>query len=211
MKGNYNNIAPYYDRLSRVIFGKAIVNVQRYLVDFIKANSTILIVGGGTGWILEEITKKHPEGLHITYIEISEKMVELSRERDFGKNEVIFINKPIQEAVLSRQFNFVITPFFLDNFSDETTRNIFKKIHHVVTGDGLWLFADFRVTEKNQLWQMPLLKIMYIFFRTVCNIEAHRLPDTDTLFKQYSYKKIASKAFFHDFICADVFIKQDHR
>lgn len=208
MKGNFNNIAPYYDQLSKIVFGDAIVNSQLYLLNFINAKSTILIVGGGTGWILNEISKKYPTGLEITYIEISEKMIELSKKRDFGKNKVIFINESMQEAVLYQEFDVVITPFVLDNFSNETTKEIFKKIDNKLKSSGKWLFSDFQLSAKHSLWQKPLLRLMYFFFRVMCNIEASSLPETSSLFDGSDYKKISSKTFFHDFICSSFYQKQ---
>lgn len=210
MKGNYNNIAPYYDRLSQVIFGRAIINAQKYLVGFITTGNTILIVGGGTGWILEEIAKRHFEGLQITYLEISEKMIDLSVKRDWGKNKVIFINKSIQEVAIDGQFDIVMTPFLLDNFSPKTVELVFEKIHKRLSPSGLWLFTDFQVNPKHKYWQKPLLKIMYLFFKLCCNIEAGRLPDTSTLFDRFRYKKTSSKMFFHNFICSQVFQQQNN-
>ena len=207
MKGNYNNIAPYYDRLSRIIFGHAIVNAHRWLAQFITTNTSILIAGGGTGWILEEIAKRHPEGLCITYVDISEKMIALSKKKQVGKNQVVFINEPIQNVTFHQQFDVVMTPFVLDNFSEDTTLRIFRKIdEHLIPG-GLWLFTDFQLAGKHQLWQKPLLKMMYFFFRVVCGIEAKQLPGTNTLFNQYNYKQISAKTFFSNFICALVFKK----
>ncbi|MCW3108892.1 MAG: hypothetical protein JWQ09_3398 [Segetibacter sp.] len=207
MKGNYNNVATFYDRLSRFIFGDAIVNAQKLLVQSIDANSTILIIGGGTGWILEEIAKKHSEGLHITYVEISEKMIALSKKRDFGSNKVIFINKSIQDIQINQRFDIVITPFLLDNFSTGTTNIVFGKVHQCLLPDGLWLFADFQLTKDTHFWQKTLLKTMYFFFKFLCGIEANRLPDTNTLFEKYQYKKLSSKSFFKNFICSLVYKK----
>lgn len=200
MKGNYNKIAPYYDRLSKIIFGNAIVNAQLYLLDFINPKSTILIVGGGTGWLLNEISKKYVEGLQITYVEVSSKMVELSKKRAIGKNKVLFINKSIQEAILDQEFDIVITPFLLDNFSDETIKGIFSKIDKNLKSSGRWLFSDFQLSPRHSFWQRPFLRSMYLFFRLTCNIEADRLPETNDLFETFNYNHVSSKTFFYEFI-----------
>lgn len=208
MKGNYNIIAPYYDRLSKLIYGNAIVNAQQYVVNFIIPGSAFLIVGGGTGWILEEISKRHTNGLAITYVEISEKMMELSRRRNIANNHVDFTTGPIQDVLLDGRYDAVITPFLLDNFSPVTTMAVFKKIHSVLRPSGYWFFCDFQLSRKHRLWQKPLLKLMYLFFRSVCNIEANSLPDTASMFDKYGYKEIAYKNFFHRFIQSVVYQKQ---
>jgi ubiquinone/menaquinone biosynthesis C-methylase UbiE len=207
MKGNYSFVAPYYDYLSRIIFGDAIVIAQKFLVTFILPNSTILIVGGGTGWILEEIAKKHAAGLQIIYIDSSKKMIASARRKNFGNNKVIFINGDIREVAINYVFNIVITPFVLDNFSNSTTIKVFDKIHNSLSTGGHWLFTDFEVSEHGKLWQKHLLKAMYFFFKVACNIEATALPDTDTLFHRYRYAIVSSKTFFRNFIRSVVYCK----
>src|SRR5665213_550548 len=100
MASNYDNSAWFYDRLSRVIYGRALIRSQVYLLPCIPAGATILIAGGGTGWILEEIANIYPSGLKIVYAEISAKMMAFSRKRNAGNNEVIFINLPVENIQL---------------------------------------------------------------------------------------------------------------
>jgi ubiquinone/menaquinone biosynthesis C-methylase UbiE len=68
---NYNYIASFYDRLCQLVFGQSVKNAQIASLGFIPPTSNVLIVGAGTGWILEEINKIHQNGLSITYIDIS--------------------------------------------------------------------------------------------------------------------------------------------
>ena len=64
---SYDSIAGVYDKLAGIFIGKALREAQIYLLQFIPANARLLIVGGGTGWILEEITVVHQQGLAIDY------------------------------------------------------------------------------------------------------------------------------------------------
>src|SRR3954471_22509677 len=104
MKASYDLIARYYDSLSKFIYGNAIINAQRFLIDYIPANSAVLIVGGGTGYILEEIAKKHTEGLKITYVENSLKMLQLSKKRSVGNNKIYFISQSITDVIFDNKF-----------------------------------------------------------------------------------------------------------
>lgn len=111
LKRNYDSIAWFYDGLSRLVFGNALIKAKLFLLDSIPSNSRLLIVGGGTGWVLEEIAKKHPSGLHITSIDASAKMVALARKRNAGANQVTFITSTIEDATLVATFDVVLTPF----------------------------------------------------------------------------------------------------
>jgi len=203
MAANYNNSAWFYDRLSQLVYGKALVNAQVYLLQLIPENSNILIVGGGTGWILDEIAKIHPSGLQITYVEVALKMMALSKKRHIGNNQIVFVNKAIEDVQPLPDFDVVITPFLFDNFTEQMFKKIFGHIHSFLKPGCIWLNCDFQV--KGKWWQSVLLKSMFLFFRIVCNVEAFKLPDIDQQFKQQGYKTIASQTFFGEFIIAEVY------
>jgi ubiquinone/menaquinone biosynthesis C-methylase UbiE len=205
MPANYNNSAWFYDRLSRMVYGKALIRAQVYLLKHIPTNANILIAGGGTGWILEELTKLHPSGLKIKYVEVAPKMMLLSKKRNAGNNEIIFINDAIENISLSADFDVVITPFLFDNFTEQTLKKVFNHVHTSLKTGGIWLNTDFQLTGK--WWQKILLKSMFLFFKVLCNIEASQLPDTEKRFMQHSYQVIAQHTFFKDFIVSKVFKK----
>ena len=205
MAANYNNSAWFYDRLSRLVYGKSIIKSQVYLLNNIQAKSNILIVGGGTGWILEEITKIHPSGLNITYVEIAEKMMALSRKRNVGGNKVNFLNEPIEDIKVNSIYDIVITPFLFDNFTEQTLQNVFSSIHQKLKPGGTWLNTDFRPTGK--WWHKLLLRSMFIFFRLICHIEASQLPGIQKCFEKHGYTTIDQKSFFGDFILSTAYLK----
>ncbi|MGN6640091.1 MAG: class I SAM-dependent methyltransferase [Mucilaginibacter sp.] len=206
MAANYNNSAWFYDRLSRLVYGRALIRSQVYLLPFIPPQSNILIVGGGTGWILEEIAKIYPEGLTITYVEIAVNMMALSRKRNIGENEVTFINEAVEEVHFTIHFDLVITPFLFDNFTEENLQKIFAHIHHFLKPGGLWLNTDFHLTDK--WWQNVLLRSMIIFFRLICGIEATKLPDMQNCFSKAGYKIVDQKTFFGEFILSTAYHKE---
>jgi ubiquinone/menaquinone biosynthesis C-methylase UbiE len=203
MPANYNNSAWFYDRLSRMVYGRALINAQVYLLQYVPANAGILIAGGGTGWILEELTKIHPSGLQITYVEIAADMMALSKKRNVGSNKVVFINDDVENVNPDTKFDVVITPFLFDNFMEETTQKVFNHLHCLLKSNGLWLNADFQLTGK--WWQNILLKSMFLFFKMLCNIEASKLPDMDRQFEVHGYKVIYEKTFYGDFIISKVY------
>ena len=205
MAANYNNAARFYDGLSRVVYGKALVEAQVYLLRYIAPNSNILIVGGGTGWILKEIALIHPSGLHITYVEASDKMLALSQQRKVGNNQVIYINEAIENVTGLNNFDVIITPFLFDNFTPEKLETVFAHLHPLLKPKGLWLNTDFQLT--GQWWQNVLLKSMLLFFKVLCGVESSKLPDFEKQFELYSYQVISNKTFFGEFIAAKAYRK----
>ncbi|GGH20674.1 class I SAM-dependent methyltransferase [Mucilaginibacter phyllosphaerae] len=205
MPANYDNSASFYDRLSRLVYGKALINAQVYSLPYIPQNSGILIVGGGTGWLLEEITRLYPSGLNITYVEISANMMALSRKRNTGGNKVTYIHSAIEKAAVRQGFDVVITPFLFDNFTEANLPTLFGHIHQCLKPGGLWLNTDFRLTGK--WWQYVLLKSMLLFFKVLCGVESWRLPDVEKQFALHKYQILEEKSFFGDFVMSKVYKK----
>jgi ubiquinone/menaquinone biosynthesis C-methylase UbiE len=201
MTNNYDQIAGSYDMLSRLVFGKSIVHAQQVLLPFLDVPCRLLIVGGGTGWILEELAKIHSTGFIITYVEISIKMIDLAKKRDFKQNHVSFIHMPIEDFESPEKFDVVMTPFLFDNFGTERARHVFKRLDQLLIEGGKWLFTDFHIEKKiNGIWQTILLKSMYWFFKTLSHVEASRLPEMEPLFRQGGYLIIDKSFHFHGFI-----------
>lgn len=206
MRGNYDTVAPFYDHMARAVFGKSLQKAQTFLLPAIPPNARILIVGGGTGSILEEMSVLHPGGLDITYVEFSRRMISRAQKRNIKDNKLYFINLPIQEARLGGTFDVVATPFLLDNFSAKTLQQVFQKLDLHLKKKGLWLFADFQ-TANIKPGQKTLLKLMYLFFNLLCRLETSTLHDPSFLFDQYGYTPVQQKTFQRGFVRSVVFKK----
>ena len=205
-KANYNSVAWFYDGLSRLVFGSSIKKAQIELLHFIPEKASILIVGGGTGWILEEIAKLYPSGLDITYIDSSSKMIGLSKKRNCAVNHVQFIEAGIENTSLKdKSFDIIITPFAADGFTQEAWQQVFTKLHASLKPNGIWLYADFRLNDKSPVWQKLMIKLLYLFFKITCRIQADKLPTIDTCFS--SYKLISERMYFANFIVSAVLEK----
>ncbi len=205
MAANYNNSAWFYDSLAKLVYGRTLINAQVYLLQFVSPDANILIAGGGTGWILEELTHIYRSGLTITYVEVAANMMALSRKRNVGANQVNFITDAIENVALPGGFDVIITPFLFDNFTDKTLQKVFKHLHSQLKPGGLWLNTHFQLTGK--WWQNLLLKTMFAFFKLVCHIEASALPDIEKQFVQNNYSVVIQKTFFGEFITAKTYRK----
>ena len=203
MASNYDNAAWFYDGLAKLVYGNALIKAQAYLLQFIQPNSNILIVGGGTGKILEEISHIYPSGLTITYVEISAKMTMLSKKRNTGSNNVTFVNAAVENVNLPANFDVVITPFLFDNFTEQTISKVFNHINTSLKPNGLWLNTDFQLTGK--WWQSLLLKSMLLFFRIWCGIETDKVYNVEPHFIESGFDQISAKPFFGEFIISKAY------
>ncbi|MFC3561978.1 class I SAM-dependent methyltransferase [Pedobacter jamesrossensis] len=208
MLNNYDKIASHYDTLSRLVFSKSQVNAQINQLKYIRENSSILIVGGGTGWILEEIAKIFSSGLKIVYVEISAKMVTLSKARNYLENTVEFINLGIENFKTNQTFDVVLTPFLFDNFVRSRAEQVFIKLNLLLKEKGLWFLVDFSLNaERGKWWKWLILKSMYLFFKVINIVDATNLIDMKSYFLAAKYQIIEERFYYGNFIKASIFKK----
>lgn len=188
----FDMLAPVYDALARMIIGKGIVESQKYFLDKVPAEGNVLILGGGTGWLLPLLTKGRPQ-LHIDYIELSERMLRKARRH---KGQIQFI-QGTQQDIPAKKYDLIITNFYLDLFPDTKLEDVLLKIKTSMTTHSQWIVTDFvntRPSHRIMLW------LMYRFFRLVAGIEAKTLPAWTALLDKAGARIESEKLFSNGFI-----------
>lgn len=205
MDKGYDNASFFYDRLSALVFGRQLHDAQAYFLHLIPVKAKVLIVGGGSGWILQAIDEVHPEGLLITYIDASPKMTAKARDGYHGSNLVDFIPEAILEVEIAGKYDVVITPFFFDNFKEREAAAIFNRLNNFLEKGGLWLYTDFK--DSSVTTHKLLLKSMYLFFFLLCGVKARKLPDMEQLFGKHGYILKEENEFVKGFVESRVRVK----
>lgn len=207
---SFDFISRVYDTLARVVFGDAIRRSQLTYLHELADSKRILILGGGTGWLLLEVLKANPAG-HITYIEASEKMLSRSKTccREYDRGRVEYIHGTEELLTGYGLFDAVIANFYFDLFTDASLQRVAKKIALASVDGAVLLATDFR--KPRSAAQRILLRTMYFFFKVVANIEASALPDWSRDICNYGFTEIKASWFYNDFISSVVFRKNEAR
>lgn len=211
MQNNFNFVAPFYDPLAKLIFGNSIKNSQTWLLPFIPENATVLIIGGGTGWILEEMLKQTKTS-KILYLEASEKMLQLAQKRynqepEKSGMQVEFRLGTEKDLRPEETFDVVFTGFLLDLFQSENLRKLMQKLYAHLKPNGSWLVADFAPQNATRFWQKSLLKVMVLFFKITAKLQADKLPEIEEAFKDFPLQPSQKHQFFHKLIFSAVYQK----
>ncbi|WP_299818898.1 class I SAM-dependent methyltransferase [uncultured Pontibacter sp.] len=206
----FNRVAPFYDSLARLIYGDALQKAQLHLLPFIPDQSKVLVIGGGSGWLLEQLILTGKQ-LAVLYLEAAPGML----TRAEAKYKSITQPHACQitfrlgtEAALQphEHFDCVITPFLLDLFPPKRLQQLMQKLSAALTPEGRWLFADFwPVQQPAPWWQKVLTFGMYTFFGAVSGVEAKKLPDYSRHFQELDFREIATRPFYGGFVQAKVF------
>jgi tRNA (cmo5U34)-methyltransferase len=195
---NFDSVAPFYDRLSSLVFGRSMQRAQSLYLSAVGPGAKVLVLGGGTGWLLDELIAKNPT-CQLWYIEASPKMLQLTRDRIKGAaNTIVYILGTEDSIPKDVIFDVVISHFYLDLFSPDTCRKVIGNIRSSMRQKSLWLVADFMNTTW---WQGVMLFAMYKFFDVMrCGIEARRIPDWMRLLEENGFMEIKYQSFYGKFI-----------
>ena len=199
---NFDSVARFYDGLGKLIFGNAMRRAQTVYLPDIVPGANVLVLGGGTGWLLSELSAINPT-CKVWYIDASAKMIELSKETTRNSaHEIAFIHGTEDSIPVGITFDAVITNFYLDLFTRDSCIGVIRKIRPAIRANGIWLVSDFVNTTW---WHGVMLGVMYRFFKLTCDIEGRSLPAWKKLLRENAIIEGKSHEFFGGFIKSAVF------
>ena len=209
---SFSPVAGFYDALARLFFGSNLQKAQADNLINIPDKARILIIGGGSGWILQQVLQ-NTQNSSIVYLEASASMLHKTEKlnKDLSHPNRIEYRLGTEENIgNTEKFDIIITNFFLDLFSPIYLSLLLDKLYRALAPNGKWLITDFVKPANNNIskwWAPVLFKSMYLFFRVTCSISATALPDWENNLKTFSLVKINSAYFYHGFIKTIAFRK----
>lgn len=205
----FDAVAWCYDALARLVFGPALKKAQRAaLVGLPVGAPRVLILGGGTGWVLTEVLRLRPAAT-VLYLEASPNMLaraqaRLRSEMPQAAAQVEFRHGTQAMLEQQEQFEAIITFFVLDCISSSEMPLALAQLRAAMRPKAVWLLADFRPARRG--WRWVLLQLMYGFFRLTTGLRARELPDLHPALARLGLRPERSAVFFGRAIEAAVFV-----
>ncbi|WP_162303657.1 class I SAM-dependent methyltransferase [Hymenobacter sediminis] len=204
----FDFVASFYDPLARLVYGRSLQRAQQAaLATGLPAEEgRVLIIGGGTGWVLGEVLRRQP-GARVLYLEASPQMLHhsqawLSRHLPQHTGQVEFRLGTEADLRANEQFEAVVTFFFLDLFEPHRLRLLVRRLHAALAPGGVWLLADFAVPQR--WWHALLLRLMYWFFGLTTGIGARQRPPIEPELMRQGLSAAPVGRFFGGMIKASV-------
>jgi ubiquinone/menaquinone biosynthesis C-methylase UbiE len=181
---SFNFVAPFYDKLKYLIFKNVLLDSSIFFLDRINQTHNILVIGGGTGEILPSL----PQKSKLTYIELSNKMIQYAKEKN-TLDDVCFLQMNFSDYTSSNKFDFIICPYFLDVFTKEELNIVVTQITMLLNQKGSLIVSDFD-PSKTSLKNRMLMWCMYRFFNTFSKLKPKKY---NQLFEKLESTKALSK------------------
>lgn len=210
--GNYDRLAWCYDALAGLVFGPALRRAQRAALraGLPPGAPRVLVLGGGTGWVLTEILRLRPAA-RVLYLEASAAMLARARRRlepagvavAGAAAQVEFRHGTEADLRLEERFDALVTFFVLDCFPAALLPAALARLDAARALGAPWLLADFGPPRR--WWQRALLGVMYRFFRLTTGLRARRLPDWPAALAGRGLRPRPAGSFFGGAVAAVVF------
>jgi SAM-dependent methyltransferase len=190
---NFNWLAPHYRWMESVLAGGLLQRCRLAWLDEVCACSRVLLVGEGPGRFLECAVERVPEARFVC-VDSSPAMLARAADAVGGCSRVEFVHAmlPDWRAAADGTFDLVVTPFFLDCFSEETLEQVVAVLGGAATDDARWLLTDFQVPEGGfGRWRARVLLWMaYRFFRVATGISARSLVPPDAALGRQGFERM---------------------
>ena len=198
---NFDRIAGFYDELAALIFGKTWKKIQLAPVACLNRHKNVLIVGGGTGTILPHLDQE----MCLTYVELSEKMIRTAQKRDHP-TQIEFVHEDFVTWSPDTRYDAILMPFFLDCFDEDKLRIVIEKTRELLRPRGQLHVIEFhRSSELKNL----LVKVMYLFFRMVTQMNGNRLLDVNSELLVSGFKLEKNVQFFESWIIHSIYSSEE--
>jgi tRNA (cmo5U34)-methyltransferase len=192
----FDSIAKYYDGLTKLVFGNSLAQAQTYFLNHIPPSTHVLVVGGGTGWWMNEFLINNPT-CKICFVEESSEMIRLAKKTTNEDHRITF-RLGTHNSIFDRdEYDVVIAFCFLDIFSASELTAVIRKINTSTRVKTLWLVTDFVETKW---WHSIMLFIMYRFFSLTTGLKNHKLPDWHAALIHTQLVEVDKKLFSNGFI-----------
>lgn len=198
---DFNGIAKIYDQLGLLVFFDRLHLAQLPFLDQIKPNEQILILGGGTGKILENLEVLNLN-LKIDFVEPSLTMLTQAKSRN--ANHVNFHPLKFEDFSEGQQYDWVFCGFFLDLFPEQILRNNLNRIKFLMKPTAKLQVVDFQIIDDSW-WQRTMSILMHSFFRVFADLQNDRLLNIRQVIRSASFEPTSSKTFFAGFIFSELF------
>lgn len=104
-------------------------------------NPKILDIGAGTGLLSAFLMERYPEA-SFTLIDISEKMLDIAKDRFRGNSNVKYIVADYSKYSFVEKYDMIVSALSIHHLEDKEKKEIYKKSYSLLKQNGVIINAD---------------------------------------------------------------------
>ncbi|MCQ1534874.1 class I SAM-dependent methyltransferase [Methanosarcina sp. KYL-1] len=104
-------------------------------------NPSILDIGAGTGLLSAFLMERYP-GASFTLIDISEKMLDVAKERFGNNSNVKYIAADYSKYDFVEKYDLVVSAVSIHHLEDEEKKELYSKSYSILKENGVFINAD---------------------------------------------------------------------
>jgi ubiquinone/menaquinone biosynthesis C-methylase UbiE len=213
---NADSIAPYYQALEYLRFGRVLEQARRSMLGHLAGRSRALVLGDGDARFLQALIEHQP-ATKVDAVDISAKMLELAQKRIRKNNateNVRFHQADIRTMALpGRSYDLIATHFFLDVFTEHELRLWIRRTARASADGALWVVSDFDLPRDKwrRRYAAAWLAVMYKAFRISTGLVTQKLPDWRPILRDNGFQPLHTRQFRHGFIVSELWHRTPHQ
>lgn len=143
IQNKFDEISKKYDSQRRMLIPcfDEFYDISVSVADAKTNTPQILDIGAGTGLLSSFLLNRYPEA-RITLIDISEKMLEVARQRFSGNENIKYVVGDYTKLNLSEEFDLVVSALSIHHLEDSDKKELLRKCYSVLKPNGIFINAD---------------------------------------------------------------------
>jgi len=143
IEDQFNRVSRQYDSQRPLLIPcfEDFYTIALPLIRNFEKGSRVLDIGAGTGLFSQFVYQERPD-LQFTLIDLSPEMLAVARERFAGKQNVEFVTGDITKAVLTDQYDVVISALAIHHLADSEKEALYQAVFNSLKPGGLFINAD---------------------------------------------------------------------
>jgi ubiquinone/menaquinone biosynthesis C-methylase UbiE len=181
---NVDRIAPLYEPVEHLCFGRALERRRNAFLDELKDARRAISCGEGDGRFMKALLESNFRG-EVTAVDASWRMTQIGNRRVQRMNpeyrtRAEYVCADIAAFAPPESYDLIATHFFLDCFSTEAAASIIERVARWATPHGArWIISEFTqpLNPVGRLWSGAIIRSLYAGFRLTTGLRTTHLPD----------------------------------
>lgn len=192
---NCDFLARWYRWLEYAAFGGALRKRREAFLFELGNPQKVLVLGDGDGRFLQVFCALYPNA-QVDAIDSSARMIELAQAR---VPSATFHHADAREHPLEEAYDLAVAHFFFDCFDPEELRALLTRINSTS-----WLISEFRNTR----WSMPLIRVLYFFFRLTTGLRVTSLPDHRAILQRLGFQLVQQQTSLAGLLASELWARE---